>query len=38
MADINKLFETFNDNITLTSAKSDDVRTGRDALREKIKK
>ena len=38
MADINELFKTFNDNITLTNSKSDDVRTGRDALREKIKK
>lgn len=37
MADINELFKTFNDNITLTNSKSDGLRTGRDALREKIK-
>lgn len=37
MADLNKLFVEFNDKITLSSSKKENLRTGRDALRKKIK-
>ncbi|MGL5642842.1 MAG: cyclic GMP-AMP synthase DncV-like nucleotidyltransferase [Paraclostridium sp.] len=36
MADLNKKFLKFNDKITLTKAKSDNLRTGRNALRDKV--
>lgn len=38
MADINGLFLDFNDSISLSKTKSDNLRRGRDALRTKIKK
>lgn len=37
MADLNKLFLEFNDAITLSPTKKEKLRTGRDALRKKIK-
>ena len=37
MADLNKLFVEFNDKITLSSSKKENLRTGRDALRKKIR-
>lgn len=38
MADINNLFLTFNDTISLTKSKSDNLKKGRDSLRSAIKK
>ncbi len=38
MADINNLFSSFNEKITLSKAKSDDLKKGRDSLRSQIKK
>ena len=37
MADLNKLFVEFNDKITLSPSKKEKLKTGRDALRKKIK-
>lgn len=37
LANTNKLFRKFNDNITLTSSKKDSLRKSRNALREDIK-
>ncbi|MCD2348882.1 cyclic GMP-AMP synthase DncV-like nucleotidyltransferase [Clostridium guangxiense] len=37
MSDLNKLFAKFNDTITLSSIKKENLRTGRNALRKKIK-
>ncbi|HEY8361520.1 MAG TPA: CBASS cGAMP synthase [Tissierellaceae bacterium] len=38
MANLNSLFLTFNENITLSATKEENLKTGRNALREKIKK
>ena len=38
MADLQKLFEEFNDKITLTKSKSDSLKTSRNSLRSDIKK
>ena len=37
MADLQKLFEKFNEKITLTKSKSDSLKTSRDALRSDVK-
>lgn len=37
MSDLNKLFNTFNEKITLSPTKKESLKTGRDALRKKIK-
>lgn len=37
MADLNKLFSSFNEKITLSPSKKDDLRKGRDAIRQKIR-
>ena len=37
MANLNKLYSQFNDKITLTSSKTDSLRTSRNALRTDIK-